>query len=54
MPGYFVSKMVDTAIEWKFESLDYASVIVRLNLNEEIKKGPGITKVNADVLDDHY
>ena len=35
MPGYFVSKMMDAVIDWKFVSSDHASILVRLNLNNK-------------------
>ena len=39
-------------LDWAYEQSDHASVSVEPILNEEIKVGPGLTKVNASVLDD--
>ena len=43
--------VVEAKTDWAFESSDHAAVSVNIN-NNEIKKGPGIVKVNANIMDD--
>ena len=38
--------------KYGFEQSDHASVLVEMYINEEIKVGPGLTRVNSVLLDD--
>jgi exonuclease III len=37
-------------INWNFDKSDHAALTISIRLKDEIKKGPGITKVNLDIL----
>ncbi len=37
---------------WSFESSDHATVMITLKLENNPQRGPGITKVNTNILDD--
>jgi hypothetical protein len=37
---------------WGFEKSDHAALVTTLKINPEIKKGPGIIKVNSEVIKD--
>jgi exonuclease III len=38
--------------DWSFDSSDHAAVILTLKKKEEVRKGPGIIKVNTKILED--
>jgi hypothetical protein len=44
-------KILEAKTDWAFESSDHAAVSIQIQ-KEEMKKGPGITKVNVDILED--
>jgi len=46
-----VQKIVEANTDWAFEASDHAAVSIRVR-TEEMKKGPGIVKVNAEILED--
>jgi len=48
---YALQQIVEAKTDWAFESSDHAAVSVYIN-NNETKKGPGIVKVNASIMDD--
>jgi exonuclease III len=39
-------------INWAFDKSDHAALVTTIVIREEIRKGPGIVKVNPEVLDD--
>ena len=52
MSQYLTTKIISVDLDWAYEQSDHASVSVELILNEEVKMGPGLIKVNALILDD--
>jgi hypothetical protein len=53
----FVSKALlnqlkKATIDWSFDKSDHSALITSIQLNPEFKRGPGIAKVNPEVLDD--
>jgi exonuclease III len=47
-----IQRVISSTTDWCFEKSDHAAVVIELvNLNQ-IKKGPGIVKVNTKILDD--
>ncbi len=49
---HLTSNLVKARIDWAFDKSDHGALITTLKLNPEIRKGPGIVKVNPDILDD--
>jgi hypothetical protein len=45
------NKILEAKTDWAFESSDHAAVSIHIQ-KEEMKKGPGITKVNVEILED--
>ena len=39
-------------VKYGFEQSDHASVLVEMHINEEIRVGPGLTRVNSVLLED--
>ncbi len=39
-------------VNWSFDKSDHAAVITKIRLKEDVRKGPGISKVNTEVLKD--
>jgi hypothetical protein len=50
--GYLASKSTKVQVECSYEQSDHASFYVEMHINEEIVMGPGLTRINADVLND--
>jgi hypothetical protein len=48
----FNSRLKSSKIDWAFEKSDHAALITAITIKEEIKNGPGIQKVNPEVLKD--
>jgi exonuclease III len=44
------SRIKSSSVNWSFEKSDHAAVITKIKLKEEIKKGPGIVKINMEIL----
>jgi len=44
------ARIKSSSLNWAFDKSDHAAVISSIRLKSEIRKGPGITKVNTDVL----
>jgi len=47
-----VNKLKSSKVDWAYDKSDHAALIINIKLNPEIVKGPGIVKVNPDILDD--
>jgi exonuclease III len=47
-----VPKIQTAENDWAFETSDHAAVKIRITLDNGPKKGPGITKVNTNILED--
>jgi hypothetical protein len=41
-------------LEWSCEQSDHASVYVELHINEDIVMGPGLTRIDAHVVNDTH
>jgi hypothetical protein len=41
-------------VEWSNEQSEHALLYLELHINEEIVMGPGLTRINADVLNDAH
>jgi exonuclease III len=53
----FVSRellpLISSALtDWSFDTSDHAAVILTIDKKEEVRKGPGIVKVNVKILED--
>ena len=48
------NKIISSDVDWAFERSDHAAVRTRISMLSEIQKGPGIVKVNVDILSDRY
>jgi hypothetical protein len=46
-----LQKITDAKTDWAFETSDHAAVLIKI-INEDTIKGPGITKVNTEILED--
>ena len=46
------TKIVGVGLDWAFEQSDHASISIDLCIRDDVKPGPGLTKVNARILDD--
>jgi hypothetical protein len=46
------NKIVSSEVDWAFEKSDHAAVMTKVNIQMEIQKGPGIVKVNTEILSD--
>jgi hypothetical protein len=44
------SRIKSSSTNWGFDKSDHVAVTTSIRLKNEIKKGPGITKVNTDIL----
>ena len=49
---YLTSRITRVEVSYSFEQSDHAAVMVEMHVNEDIKVGPGLTKVNSAVLSD--
>ena len=49
--SHAIQLIADVKTDWAFESSDHAAILLQIQ-NEDIKKGPGIIKVNANILED--
>jgi exonuclease III len=49
---YLISKISNVETDWAFEQSDHASVTVEINIDQEIKVGPGLTRINSIILED--
>jgi hypothetical protein len=45
-------RIKSSKINWAFDKSDHAALVTTIIIREELKKGPGIIKVNPEVLDD--
>jgi hypothetical protein len=48
----FLPTITSALTDWSFDSSDHAAVILTLKKKEEVRKGPGIIKVNTKILED--
>ena len=44
------NRIISSKVDWAFDKSDHAAVTTNLKMNAEITKGPGIVKVNTNVL----
>ncbi len=47
-----INQLKKATIDWSFDKSDHGALITSIQLNPEFKRGPGIVKVNPEVLDD--
>ncbi len=47
------NKVISSEVDWAFEKSDHAAVKTTINIQTEIRKGPGIVKVNVEILRDN-
>ena len=47
---YLTSRLLSAEVKYGFEQSDHASVLVKMCINEDIKVGPGLTRVNSVLL----
>jgi hypothetical protein len=52
MSNLLLKKVNSVKTDWAFENSDHAAVIIKLNQEDEIKKGPGLVKINTEILKD--
>jgi hypothetical protein len=52
--GYLASKTIKGQAEWSYEQSDHSSLCADCYTNEEILMGPGLTRINAAVLEDMF
>ena len=52
MSGYLTSRINSVSTDWAFEQSDHASLVIKMKINTEIVKGPGLTRINEKILDD--
>ena len=48
---YLSSRIIKVKTDWAFEQSDHASVYEEIYINEEANAGPGLTKVNSNILE---
>jgi hypothetical protein len=53
MSSVALQKITCAETDWAFESSDHAAVIIKI-ISEDTIKGPGIIKVNTEILDDDH
>ncbi len=46
------ARVKTSKINWSYDKSDHAALVTTININQEIRKGPGIVKVNTEVLKD--
>jgi exonuclease III len=46
------SRITNSRVDWAFEKSDHAALITTIKLNPKITKGPGIVKVNPNILNE--
>ncbi len=47
------NKVVSSVVDWAFEKLDHAAVKTSIKILTEVRKDPGISKVNVAILNDN-
>jgi len=52
MSNLLISKIKSVKTDWAFENSDHAAVIIKLFQSDEITKGPGLVKINTEILKD--
>jgi len=51
MSNYLMGRILKVETNWSFEKSDHAAVSCFLNIDEKVKKGPGIARLNGRLLD---
>ena len=51
MSGYLTSRINNVGTDWAYEQSDHASLVIKLRINTEIIKGPGLTRLNEKILE---
>ena len=51
MSGYLTSRIDSVGTDWAYEQSDHASLVIKLRINTEIVKGPGLTRLNEKILE---
>ena len=46
MSGFLTSRINSVATDWAYEQSDHASIVIKMKIDTEIVKGPGLTRVN--------
>ena len=49
--GALGDKLIDTKVDWTFDDSDHAMVEARFKVTDQFPRGPGLFKVDADILD---
>ena len=49
---YLSTRIDKVGLDWAFEQSDHASVVIELSLVENVRMGPGLTIINAQLLND--
>jgi exonuclease III len=50
MSNRLIQRLSSARTDWAFENSDHAAVIIRINQVEQITKGPGLVKINSEIL----
>ncbi len=48
--GTLLARIHSTKSNWSYDKSDHAALVTTIIMRDEIRKGPGITKVNTDIL----
>jgi exonuclease III len=50
--GYLTSRINSAETDWAYEQSDHATLVVRMSINMDVVKGPGLTRLNEKILED--
>ena len=50
MSNRLIQRITSAQTDWAFESSDHSAVIINIRKDEQIKKGPGLVKINVEIL----
>ena len=51
MSGYLTSRINSVGTDWAYEQSDHASLVIKMRINTEIVKGPGLIRLNEKILE---